>query len=408
MQYVIIGNSAAAIGAVEGIRRTDARGKIIIISDEPYHTYARPLISYLLLGKTTEEKMKYRGDDFYERNHCQVYLSVRATAIDAREKTVSLSDGRIISYDKLLIATGSSPFVLPIPGADTVEEKFTFMTLADAKKLGEAVNQESRVLILGAGLIGLKCAEGILCRAGQITVVDLAPTVLSSILDPEGARMVQEHLEHNGLKFILSQAIKSIDHNTATLNSGEKVEFDIFVMAVGVRPNIQLFEGLGELGRGIPVNEKSETSCADIYAAGDCTESFDISSGQRKILAILPNAYMQGECAGVNMAGGAAKFTQAMPMNAIGFCGLHVMTAGTYSGESYIVQDENGYKKLFYGDTLNGYILIGKIDQAGIYTNLIRDKAPLDTLDFALICQQPGLIAFTREQRTEMLGGVSR
>ncbi|MDR3288825.1 MAG: FAD-dependent oxidoreductase [Peptococcaceae bacterium] len=408
MQYVIIGNSAAGIAAVEGIRQTDKNGKIIIISDEPHHTYARPLISYLLLQKTTEEKMKYRADDFYEKNHCQVLLGTKVTAIQPEKKSIRLSDGKEIAYDKLLLATGAIPFVLPVPGLDSVENTFTFMSLDDARKLGKALHKKARVLILGGGLIGLKCAEGILQRVGQVTVVDLAPGILSSILDSDGAKIVQDHLEKQGMRFKLGQGIKSLDKNVATLDSGEQLEFDIFVMAVGVRPNIDLFKAIGPVGKGIPVNERMETSCPDIYAAGDCTESLDISSGQRKMLALLPNAYMQGEGAGINMAGGEAYFDKAMPMNAIGFFGLHVLTAGSYLGETYSLKDEYGYKKLFYEENLNGYILIGPIEKAGIYTHLIRDKVPLATLDFDLIRQKPGLMAFTKEERSKKLGGVSR
>jgi hypothetical protein len=115
---------------------------------------------------------------------------------------------------------------------------------------------------------------------------------------------------------------------------------------------------------------------------------------------------MQGECAGVNMAGGNMVWDKAMPMNAIGFFGLHLITAGCYRGEVYFENNGNDYKKLFFGDNrLNGFILIGKIDKAGIYTSLIRERTPLDTLDFELVCHSPGLMAFSKEDRRVKLGG---
>jgi len=408
LKYVIIGNSAAGIGAVEGIRSIDKQGEITIITDESHHTYSRPLISYLLLGKVTEEKMRYRGDNFYRDNNCNVLADSIAEKIDAATKNVVLKNGKRIPYDKLLVATGSSPFVPPFADLDTVKNKFTFMSLDDALKLDAALGHDKRLLIVGAGLIGLKCAEGIHERVKQITVLDLAPRILSSILDDDGAKMVQDHLESKGVKFRLSANIKNFKPNAATLENGETIDFDILVLAVGVRPNTALLNGIAKIERGISINAKSETSAPGIYAAGDCTQTLDISSGQNKIMALLPNAYMQGECAGINMAGGEKSFDKAIPMNAIGFFGLHMITAGSYTGKVHAESGKGNYRRLFYGDNkLNGYILIGNVEKAGIYTSLIRERTPLDTIDFGLVCEKPGLMAFRKEERMVKLGGAS-
>lgn len=406
MRYAIIGNSAAGIGTVEGIRQVDKQGEITIITNEPYHTYSRPLISYLLLGKVTEEKMKYRDDRFYSENNCTLLRNTTATQIDPQKKLVALSNGRSIPYDRLLVATGSSVLIPPFAGLDTVENKFSFMNLDDARKLHAALDQKKRVLVVGAGLIGLKCAEGILEKASHITVLDLAPRILSSILDEDGAALVQEHLEKQGIVFRLACGINYFTQNAAFLADGEKIGFDLLVLAAGVRPNTALLEGIAEIDRGIVINERSETTTADIYAAGDCTQTLDVSSGQSRMMPLLPNAYMQGECAGINMACGQKAFDKAIPMNAVGFFGLHIITAGNYTGEIYTERKNGNYKRLFYsGNKLNGYILIGNVEKAGIYTNLIRERTPLDTIDFALICERPGLMAFTKEERMRKLGG---
>jgi NAD(P)H-nitrite reductase large subunit len=405
MKYVIIGNSAAGIGAVEGIRQVDKGGEITIVANEPHHTYSRPLISYLLLGKTTEEKMKYRNDGFYSENRVKMLHAV-VSGVDTGKQQVILSDDNRIPYNKLLIATGSQPFVPPFEGLDTVTDKVTFMSLDDARKLDGMINANKRVLIIGAGLIGLKCAEGISGRVALITVVDLAPRILSSILDDDGAKMVQNHLESRGVKFRLSASTKKFEGNTAVLDNGDRIDFDVLVLAVGVRPNTAILKDIAQIDRGIVVNEKSQTSAADIYAAGDCTQTLDVSSGQSKIMALLPNAYMQGECAGINMAGGEKVFNKAIPMNAIGFFGLHIVTAGNYTGNVYSGGGKGDYKKLFYSDNkLNGYILIGNVEKAGIYTSLIRERTSLDSIDFALVCEKPGLMAFTKEERKIKLGG---
>lgn len=409
MKYVIIGNSAAGIGAVEGIRQIDKQGEITIISDEKHHTYSRPLISYHLLGVADEEKMKYRPDNFYNENNCTLLSGVSATEINVKAKQIILSNGKTVPYDKLLVATGSSAFIPPFEGIDSVKKQFTFMDLDEAQRLGKELGEEKRVLIIGAGLIGLKCAEGIFAKVSNITVIDLAPRILSSILDENGAKMVQSHIESQGVKFKLSSSVKRFEGKTALLDTGEKIDFDLLVLAVGVRPNTSLLKGIANIDKGIVIDSKSQTSAVDIYAAGDCTQSHDISSGQSKIMALLPNAYMQGECAGINMAGGEKIFDNAMPMNAIGFFGMHIITAGNYNGQEYFKTENGRYKRLFYSDNkLNGFIMIGEVEKAGIYTSLIREKTPLDTIDFALVCESPGLMAFTKEDRSVKLGGEKK
>ena len=191
---------------------------------------------------------------------------------------------------------------------------------------------------------------------------------------------------------------------------GENVEFDMVILAVGVRPNTELIEHAGgKVDRGIITdNKQAVEALTDVYAAGDCTRSHDITSDSEKIIAILPNAFMQGNVAGKNMAGGEAAFENGFPMNAIGFMGLHIISAGTYGGEVYSEIDGENYKKLFIEDNrLKGFILMGdKIKNAGIYTTLIRERLPLDTVDFGLIKKKPSMMAFSAERRKEKLGGV--
>ena len=406
MNYVIIGNSAAAIGGIEGIRSLDKDGKITVVSSEKYHTYSRPLISYLLCKKTTEEKMKYRSDDFYKKNKCDVILGKKAVKTDG--KKVILEDETELPFDKLLIATGSRPFVPPMEGLDNVKEKFTFMSLDDAKALEKSLSKDKKVLIIGAGLIGLKCAEGIFDKVKEITVVDMADRILPSILDEKGSKIVKKHLEKIGMKFLLSDSVKSFSDKEAVLNSGKKLIYDIVVIAVGVRPNTDLAEDAGvKVDRGIETDIYCRTSNKDIYSAGDCAKSLDITTGAQRILALLPNAYMQGQVAGINMAGGDAKYDDAIPMNSIGFFGLHMMTAGSYDGDESVITDGKNYRKFIVKDNvLKGYILIGDVKRAGIYTSLIRKKTPLDTIDFELVKEKPNLMAFSENEREKMLGGA--
>ncbi|MEE0913982.1 MAG: FAD-dependent oxidoreductase [Ruminococcus sp.] len=412
-QYVIIGNGVAATGCIEGIRSVDSESKIVVVSEEKHAVYCRPLISYYLEGKTDLERMKYRSDDYYEKMGCEVLYGKKAVKINNDEKTVVLDDDTVLPYTSVCVASGSAPFVPPFAGLDSVEKKFSFMTIDDTLALEEAVNKDSKVLIIGAGLIGLKCAEGLKERVADITVCDLADRVLSSILDNECASMMQKHLEDNGISFMLGDSAERFEKNTAFMKSGKTVDFDVLVLAVGVRANTALVSDIGgKVNRGIIINNRMETTISDIYASGDCTEGEDISFGGKRVLAILPNAYMQGHCAGVNMAGGDEVFDNAIPMNSIGFFGLHAMTAGSYYGESeggemYEEKTENTLKRMFTRDgLLTGYILIGKTDRAGIYTSLIREKTPLDSINFDLLKKVTTFAAFSEESRKAKFGGV--
>ena len=407
MRYVIIGGSAAAIGCIEGVRSVDKTGEIILITRETEWNYSRPLISYLLEGKTTRDKMWCRPDSFFTRNGVTVKAGVLATALDAGDRTVRLSTGERLAYDRLLAATGSRPFVPPIPGLETVERTFCFQTLSDASALAEALRPESRVLILGAGLTGVKCAEGIRGLCAQIAIADLAPRVLPAVLDDTGAAMVQARMEEKGVRFYLNDSAAAFRGNTARLQSGTELEFDVLVTAVGVRPNTQLVaDAGGAVDRGILVDGRCATTLPDVYAAGDCAQGYDAVSGEKRMLPLWPNAVLQGETAGINMAGGRADYTQGIALNASGVFGLHMITAGSYEGESFTVQRDGSYKRLVTADgVLKGVIMVGDVSRAGIYTDLIRKKKPLSEIDFDLIRESPQLMAFSQKDRRVQLGG---
>lgn len=408
MKYVIIGNGTAAVGCIEAIRCVDKSGEITVVSEEKHHVYSRPLISYYLEGKTDLERMKYRPESFYDDNSCTVLYGKRAERIDSEKKKVILDDKTQLDYDKLCVATGSRPFVPPFEGLETVENKFSFMTLDDALALEKAIKKDSRVLIVGAGLIGLKCAEGIFEKVKSITVCDLADRVLSSILDNECAAFVQKNLEEKGIKFLLGDTAVRFNKTKAYMKSGKEEDFDVLVLAVGVRANTEIVkEAGGNVGRGIVVDTKMQTSIPDVFAAGDCAEGYDSSINENRVLAILPNAYMQGKTAGINMAGGEEKFDNAIPMNSIGFFGLHMMTAGCYDGEMTEEKTEKSTKRFFIKDNLlKGFILIGETHRAGIYTSLIREKTPLDTIDFELTKKVASNLIFSQKIRRKKFGGV--
>ena len=393
-KYLIIGNGTAAVSAIEGIRTLDPSGRITVISREEHPAYCRPLISYYLEGKASPVRMSCRSESFYKDNSAEVIYST-AASLDPKAKKVKLESGTELEYTKLLIATGSSPFVPPMDGLETVPSKSFFMTLDDAYALERMTDENSRVLIVGAGLIGLTCAEGLAERVKKITVCDLAQKVMPSILDDDAAEMVKSRLEAAGIELMLGDTAAKFDGSKAVMRSGAEVEFDVLVIAVGVRPNISMFKDAGgECGRAITVDSHMRTSIPDIYAAGDCTESIDISCGGIKVMALMPNANIQGFCAGVNMAGGDKSFDNAVPMNSIGLFGCHVMSAGSYEGERRVIKTESCLKEFYIkDDLLKGFIIVDDTERAGIYPSLIRNKIPLGDVDFESLAKEPELFA---------------
>ena len=408
MNYVIIGNSAAAIGTISGIREFDSTGKITVISDEKYHTYSRPLISYGLQGKVSDKNIYYRPKDFYEKNGVETVLGKKVTKIDTANKAVILDDGLSVPYDKLMVATGSKPFVPPMNGLDKVHYH-TFMSYDSVKAIRSEAKEGMKVLIIGAGLIGLKAAEALSAYHAKITVVDMADRILPSILDVRAGQKMQKHIEEQGVKFILGTSAEEFTERSAKLKNGVTVDFDMLIIAVGVRPNTELISDAGgKVDRGIITDMTQKTSLDDVYAAGDCTVSYDASSDTEKILALLPNAYMQGEVAGRNMAGREFYYVNAIPMNAIGFFGLHIITAGSYDGEEYVEETENTYKKLVFRENmLKGYILMGDVKRAGIYTSMIKERIDLGEVDVEMLKDKPQMMMFGKARRLDKLGGIS-
>ena len=407
-RYVIIGGGVAGVNCIEGIRGADPDGEITLLSAEPVSNYGRPLISYYLEGKTDIGRMSYRGADFYERMGVRALHGVTAERIDPAAHCVALSDGGTLPYDALCVAAGSHPFVPEFAGLETVERRFCFTTLADARALEQAVTADTKVLIAGAGFIGLKCAEGLRDRAGSVTVFDLASHAMSASLDADSAAILERHLEKNGIRLLLGDTAARFQKNTAYMQSGKEIPFDVLVTAAGVRPDTALFaDAGGAVNRGIVIDDTCKTSLPDVWAAGDCAESVDAASGEPCVLAVLPAAAMQGRCAGINMAGGNAVFDKGIKMNSIGFFGLHIMSAGSYTEAVYAHLTETGCKKLFAKDgALTGFILVGDVARAGIYTSLIRERTPLSAIDFEAVKRAPSLLPFGRAYREKKLGGV--
>jgi NAD(P)H-nitrite reductase large subunit len=415
MKYLIIGNSAAGVNAACAIRTNDAEGAITIISNEEFAAYGRPLISYYLNGKVEAKNMHYRDADFYKSRNIEVMLNTEVQKIDAQSKEVFVGGDKKLSYDKLLIAVGSIPFVPKIKNLDLKTQKnvFTFLTYGESIRLKKSITKKSKVVIAGAGLIGLKAAEGLWGQVESITVIDLADRVMSSVLDKDPASIIQKHIEQKGINFELQASISEVcgreSINKVILSNGKVFECDILIAAVGVRPNTDIAKTCGiKTSRGIVVNEYMQTSQTDIYAAGDCVESLDLLSNESKILALWPNASNQGETAGLNMAEVKTKASAAFAMNAISFFGMQLISAGIISPSNSNNAVTNFTEDRFcrfniLNDNLIGFILINHNQRAGIYTALINDQTKLSTLEYDITAKDIGLSVYSKEERTKKI-----
>ena len=416
MNYLIVGNSCAGTSCAAEIRNTDKKGNITILSEENFPAYGRPLISYFLLGKQDMQTIKYKKEDFYTKNNITVKLNTKAENINTTKKEVSCSNGEVYKYDKLLIATGSIPFVPKMEGIEKHKNVYTFLNLESVINIRKAITKNSDVVIIGAGLIGLKAAEALAEQVKSVHVCDMADRVMGSVLDKNSASIIQSHIEKHNVKFYLSNTAKEVKENSVILADGTELKCDVLIMAVGVRPNVSLAQSANiKINRGIVVDKNMQTSVKDIYAAGDCVESLEVLSNQNKILALWPNAFIQGKTAGANMAGVKQEFNGGFPLNAIGFFGLHLISAGIIEPKEegfkvcidYDKEKQTLKKLVIKDDNLEGFALINTNERAGIYTSLINDKIPLSSLNYDITKQNIGLSAFSKEIReNKIFGGI--
>ena len=417
MKYLIIGNSAAAVGAVEAIRRNDKGNPITIISDEPHHVYSRPLISYLLAGHTKEDKMYYRDENFYKENNVETVFNKKVTGVDTKKKQVILEDKKKIDYDKLLIATGGTPFVPPIKGKDR-KNVYTFTKWSDAEEIIKISKKVQKVVVIGAGMIGLKAIEGLNAIGIDVTVVELAPEVLSRALDKDASRIVQRKMEEAGVEVITNNEVVEITGkgNVATgvvLRDKKKIKCDLVIVAIGVIPNTGFIKESGiKINRGIVVDERMETNIKGVYAAGDVVEALNMLTNEKMPIPIWPLAYRQGSIAGDNMSGGTLVYKGGFPMNSIEFPGAPTISLGIIDprGEGYesLIKNDakNGnYKRIIIkNERLVGAILVGDdVDRAGILTGLIKEQKPVTAFKDKLLDRNFGFVHMPREHRREKL-----
>ena len=416
MRYLILGNSAAGLTAVDAIRERDRDGAITVVSKEPEPAYSRVALPYVLSREKQLPQVTLQGPEYYQANHADLIAGVGASAVDTDARTVTLDDGRSLPYDRLLIATGSASRVPPIAGIGDAGVCYHW-TLADTRKIEEQMEGARSCFVIGAGFISLLTVSALVKVADlKYTVVEIADQVMPQLLDAEGGRALERAMWEKGTDLLLGEQVAGIERSKSgygvTLKGGKTYDADMIVCGAGVRPNVDFLAGSGiEVARGVLVNERQETSAPGVYAAGDCAEGFDFLSGERAVHAIWPTAIDQGRVAGANMAGDSRTYPGSLSWNVTELFGLSSASVGEFrerEGCEPIVfhnPSANVYRKLLLEDgRIVGAVVIGRaehVQDLGVVQAMIRRRTDVSRWRHMLRGERInyGMLAFESARR---------
>lgn len=389
--HVIIGGGPAATNAIETIRQfDDGSSQITLISDEPAHS--RMALPYWLSGQIPREQT-YTGDAaYFQRLGVETRFGNRVTKIDRSAKSVALDDGSHLDYDTLLLATGSRPLSLPVEGGDLVgvTPKWTLADVEQGLKVLEG-KESPRIVLVGAGFIGLIILSALFKRGCRLTVVERESQVLPRMLSRASAEYARKWLVQKQVDVLCDTSVTAIREKkdgskSVETSSGSEISADLVVVAIGVAPNVELAGDAGlQSDHGILVNEYLQTSDPTIYAAGDCAQGPAMLRDEREVHAIHPTAVDHGRIAGANMAGQQVAYPGSLSMNVLDVCGLQCVSYGNWNdpaADSMEISSpaSNVYRNLLWtGDRLTGAIFVGQSNHVGMLTDVGMVKGIIQT-----------------------------
>jgi NAD(P)H-nitrite reductase large subunit len=409
--YVILGNSAAGLTAIDAIRERDKDGPITLISKEPDVAYSRVALPYILSKEKKLPQITLQDDAHFAVNKVETIIGTGASSVDTAAKTVTLEDGRGVSYDKLLIGTGSASRVPPVAGIEDADVCYHW-TLADTRKLEKQLANAKSCFVIGAGFISLLTVSALVKVAKlEYTVVDVADQVMPQLLDEPAGHALERQMRAKGIEVILGDQVSAIERSggsyRVSLKSGASHEADMIVCGTGVRPNIDFLDGSGiETARGVLVNERQEASARDVYAAGDCAEGADFLTGERAVHAIWPTAIDQGRVAGANMAGDSKSYPGSLSWNVTELFGITMASVGEFrerdSLEPIVFRNDsaNVYRKLLLDNgRIVGAVVIGRADHVqdlGVVQAMIRRKTDVSRWKHLMLSERMnyGMLAY--------------
>ena len=390
-RHVVVGGGPAGIFAIETIRDLAPKDDITLISDEP--AYSRMVLPYFMAGEIPEEHVFTGKDHYFERLKVKTLVQ-RVSRVDPEGKTLALADKSTVPFDTLLIATGSSPIKVDIPGASGPGVS-NLWTLDDARTiLSRIKGKKARVVFVGAGFIGFIVLNALAKVGCELAVVEVEPQILPRMLDRQSALLATKWLEKKGIACHVGVRATEIGdrggQKVVMLSDGRTLTCDLVVIAVGVRPNLDFVKDSGiRTNHGILVDDHLRTNAPDVYAAGDVAEGTDLSTGKPAIHAIQPTAVEHGRVAGANMAGRLVAYAGSLSMNILDVVKLQTASFGLWRAdgkETTVVENTSRpvYRKLVWdGDRIVGAIFLGPPDDVallndmGMVKGLIQTKTPL-------------------------------
>ena len=333
-KYVLVGNSAAALAAIDWIRRYDRDGSVLLLNREKGVAYSRVALPYYVSGERTLDSLMIRRSVDYERSGVRLVEEATVDSIDPGAHTVTLKDGRKIGYEKLLIGTGSETIAPSIRGLADVPHHYLW-TLDDAIHLKEATQTAKRALIIGGGFIGMLAAEALRKLKMKMTIVEMADQLMPQLLDVAGGRIFARAVSGSGVDLRLGSQVEAVAKRGGAiavhLDGGAAIDTDLLVVAAGVRPSLScLADGAVKTNRGIVVDAALRTSAPDVYSAGDVAEVRDFVSGEPAVHAIWPTAVDEGRVAGANMAGRGVAYPGSLGMNVVELFGITLAELGRF------------------------------------------------------------------------------
>lgn len=433
MRHLILGAGPAGIIAAETLRKHAPDDSITVVGDEPEPPYSRMAIPYLLVGNVDEAGTYLRRDAEHLDKLGIALVRQRAVSVDAQGRSVTLDDGRVLPFDKLLIATGSQPVRPPIPGMD-LPGVHPCWTLENARHIQELARPGAKVLQMGAGFIGCIIMEALAARGVELTVVEMGDRMVPRMMGPTAGNMIKDWCETKGVRVFTGTRVEAIEpvskgaspaeaehvepqpglmnkltrsfgeadpaiaaavvqaNNTGTpsamrvrLSNGQTLDADLVISATGVKPNVAFLEGSGiECKQGVLTDERMQTNVTGIFAAGDCAEAYDLATKIRVISAIQPNAADQAQVAAMNMLGRPVVLQRVTQINVLDTLGLISASFGDWEGvpggEHVELTDASGFKHLslqFDDERLVGCNSIGWTEHVGVMRGLVEGRIRL-------------------------------
>lgn len=393
-KLVVIGNGMAGIGTVEQILKLTSRFEITVFGSEPHPNYNRIMLSYVLEGSKQIDDIILNDWNWYKDNGITLYTGTSVKRIDTETKEIVTEAGERFPYDKAIIATGSVPFILPIPGSDK-EGVVGFRDISDCEQMREAAGTYKKAAVIGGGLLGLEAAKGLVGLGMDVTVVHLMEDLMERQLDHTAALMLKSELERQGIKFLMgAQTSELLGEERVTglaFADGSTLDADFVVMAVGIKPNIAVAKESGlQVNRGVVVNDFMETSAPGVYSVGECTEHRGVCYG------LVAPLFEQGSVLAKAISGAeTAAYEGSVVSTKLKISGVDVFSAGEFieRPEHTVISNKDDWKRTYKKILLQdgkfiGAVLFGDITDSAQLQKLVKQNADM-----------------TDELYTELMGG---